>query len=230
MLSTRKNNWLNRLKGTPAKRRRKTRHDYDGNGTENLEERVVLSAVGPTATGVAMPLPVPEEPTNIIFVDDDARPGGNGGSWDTAFNNLNDALRLAASTDVDDDIFVMVGTYSPADDDGTLPVVDVVTPGATGIAMPIDIDPDRVDRASTFKLPDDVDIYGGFEDASQVRPEQRTGRASDTILTGDLRGDDQINGRRDDNAWHVVTVDGAGDIRLDRFTVTAGQADGSDAA
>lgn len=229
MLSTRRNNWLDRLKGTPAKRRRKTRHDYDGNGTENLEERVVLSAVGPTATGVAMPVDPDPEPTNIIFVDDDARPGGDGGSWETAFNNLNDALRLAASTDAEDDIYVMVGTYSPADDDGTLPVVDVTTPGATGVAMPIDIDPDGTARARTFKLPDDVDIYGGFEDASQLRPEQRTGRASETILTGDLAGDDHLGGL-DDNARHVVTVNGTGDIRLDRFTVTAGRADGSDVA
>lgn len=226
MLSTRRNNWLNRLQRTPAKRRCRTRHDYDGKGTENLEQRVVLSASGTTAAGVALPLPVPEEPGSIIFVDDDARPGGDGGSWETAFNNLNDALRLAALTDAEDDIFVMVGTYSPADDDGTLPAFDVLTPGISATAMPVDMDPDRVDRASSFRLPDDVDIYGGFEDASQIRPEQRTGRAGDTILTGDLRGDDQMTGRQDDNAWHVVTVNGTGDIRLDRLTITAGQADG----
>ena len=97
MLSTRRNNWLDGLKKTAAKRRRRTRHDYDGNGTENLEERVVLSAVNPGMPAAEMPQPDPQ-PVHTIFVDDDATAGGNGSSWERAFDNLEDALRLAQST------------------------------------------------------------------------------------------------------------------------------------
>jgi len=145
-------------------------------------------------------MPVPEpQPVHTIFVDDDAAAGGNGSSWEKAFNHLDDALRLAQSTQGRDHVYVMVGTY---------------TPGEAGTP-----------QSSSFELPDGVELYGGFEDESQLRPDDRTGLARDTVLTGDLNRDDH-SGRRGDNAWHVVTVAGTGNIRLDRFTVTAGHADG----
>ncbi len=47
-----------------------------------------------------------------------------------------------------------------------------------------------------------------------------------TILSGDLNGDDESGGDNSENTYHVVT--GADDALLDGFTVTGGNADGSD--
>ena len=51
-----------------------------------------------------------------IFVDADAGPGGNGKSWQTAFDDLQDALAAAQGGD---DIWVAEGTYTPAPPHGT---------------------------------------------------------------------------------------------------------------
>lgn len=68
----------------------------------------------------------------IIYVDKDASSGGDGTTWASAFNDLQDALDLA-NTNGATDIWVAEGTYKP----GT-------------------------SRTSTFQLIEDVSIYGGF--------------------------------------------------------------------
>ena len=90
---------------------------------------------------------------SVVFVDDDASPGGDGTSWDSAYRFLQDALTRAASEDVSE-IRVGPGVHRPdrseaspggtgaradADDHvlafGSLEAVD----GADPQAMPVDL-------------------------------------------------------------------------------------------
>jgi len=72
------------------------------------------------------------------------------------------------------------------------------------------------DRTATFHLKNGVAIYGGF--------------GGDSILSGDLNGDDGWNfANNSENSYHVVTGNGTKSTAvLDGFTITAGNADGSD--
>ncbi|MFA5292803.1 MAG: right-handed parallel beta-helix repeat-containing protein [Phycisphaerae bacterium] len=76
---------------------------------------------------------------DTVFVDNDAPPEGDGKSWDTAYDNLQDALNdvWAGDHGCADKIFVAAGTYYPTND------------------------ANQTD--ATFTLVDGVDIYGHFE-------------------------------------------------------------------
>jgi len=137
-------------------------------------------------------------------VDADAPgPIHNGKSWVTAFLTLQDALDVANNGD---EIRVAEGIYKPDDGAG-------VTPG---------------DREATFQLADGVFVRGGFAGYGEPDPDARDVAVYETVLMGDLDGDDLwgiLN--RDDNSYHVVTgLAGSGGAVLDGFTVTAGHADG----
>ena len=79
------------------------------------------------------------------------------------------------------------------------------------------------DRAATFSIPAGVEVYGGFNPATDNAIDSRTGGA--TILSGDL-GDNDGGGNYDDNSYTVVTV-GGDDVTLDGLTIQAGEG-GSD--
>ena len=137
-------------------------------------------------------------------VDADAPgPLHNGKSWATAFRTLQEALEVANSGD---EIRVAQGIYKP--DDG---------PGVTA-----------GDRESTFQLADGLIVRGGFGGYGEPDPDARDLLLYETILMGDLGGNDLwgiLN--RDDNSYHVVTGPaGHSGAVLDGFTVTAGNADG----
>lgn len=70
---------------------------------------------------------------DVLRVDDDAAPGGDGSAWSRAFDSLTDALATAVSGD---QIWVAEGTYTPE-----LPA----------------------SREATFEIPNNVKVYGGFE-------------------------------------------------------------------
>ena len=53
---------------------------------------------------------------NKIYIDGDANDRGDGATWQTAFNNLQNALVTAASSDCYSEIWVAAGTYKPATD------------------------------------------------------------------------------------------------------------------
>lgn len=76
------------------------------------------------------------------------------------------------------------------------------------------------DRTATFQLKSDVALYGGFAGAETDRS-QRNIAANQTILSGDIGA----QGDNSDNSYHVVT--GANSAVLDGFTITGGNANGS---
>ncbi len=148
--------------------------------------------------------------SRIIYVDDDA-PGFNvGTSWDTAFKYLQDALAVAAAGAADE-IRIAQGTY--------LPDEDLANPDGTG------------DRTATFQLVSGVAIYGGYAGLGATNPDARDIEQYETVLSGDLAGNDGPNfANNDENSYHVVTGSNTdATATLDGFTITAGNADGSSA-
>jgi len=137
----------------------------------------------------------------VIYVDADASNGGNGQSWATAYNDLQDALAIAVPGD---QIWVADGIYFP--DDGT------------------------GNRAMTFTLKPHVPVYGGFAGNENTLSE-RNWTVHFAVLSGDLNENDGANFTNyDDNSFNVVTSSPAanGDIIvLDGVTVEGGNANGS---
>ncbi len=138
----------------------------------------------------------------VLYVNADASGRNRGTSWGDAYTDLQTALRVAEANQGRSvrEIWVVAGTYHPASTE---------------------------DRSKTFQLIDGVGIYGGFAGNEHDRC-QRNYRANQTILSGDLLGDDSPNfAFRSDNSFHVVTGDGANETAiLDGFLITGGSADG----
>ncbi len=143
-------------------------------------------------------------PRDVMFVRDDAAEGGDGSSWTSALRGLELATCVAAgSGGTTREVWVAGGTYRP-----TL---------RTQSGDP---------RSARFLLADGVTLYGGFAGTEEALDE-RHAETNPTILSGDLKGDDQPGyGNRSDNAYHVVVGTGASpDAVLDGFTLYGGQAD-----
>jgi hypothetical protein len=143
---------------------------------------------------------------SLRYVDADATLGANNGmSWADAFIHLQDALDAARSTPSIAGIYVAQGTYRPDQGAG-------VTSG---------------DRTATFDLINGVTITGGYAGYGEPDPNARDIDAYQTILSGDLSGDDQpdfVN--NGENSYHVVTGSGTEpNAILDGFTITGGNAD-----
>jgi predicted outer membrane repeat protein len=138
------------------------------------------------AGGVLVATP-PAPGGSARYVDDDAGPGGDGASWATAYRHLSDALAEAAGAGgAVDEIRVGQGTYAPDR--------SAAVPGGTG------------DRDATFALVDGVAVRGGFAGVGAVDPDDRDPLAYETILSGDLAGDDETGGGTSENSRHVVTA------------------------
>lgn len=119
-----------------------------------------------------------------------------GDSWEKAYPDLQSALIEATLGGVAE-IRVAQGTYTPH----------------------------LTDRAVTFYIPDGIRLRGGYAgDPSQ--PDLRDVAQYVSILSGDLRGDDQpgfIN--YDDNSYHVITTKGVSSAtQVDGFTIRGGYA------
>jgi len=143
----------------------------------------------------------------IWYVDDDAPIGGDGGSWQTGYRYLQDGL---AAANPGDEIRVAQGVYRPDRDEG-----GNVNPG---------------DREASFQLTSGLALYGGYAGITAPDPDERDISGYQTILSGDLAGDDGPNFRDyAENAYHVVTGSGTEVTAvLDGFTITSGNANGGD--
>jgi len=152
----------------------------------------------------------------IIYVDDDATGTNNGSSWADAYCCLQNALGDAQSGD---EIRVARGIYKPDREVVTGRDIRVVASG---------------DRTVAFQLIDGVDIKGGYAGFSGPDPNERDISLYETILSGDLNGDDNnVNDpcelltepTRAENSYTVVTgsVD---NCLLDGFTISGGNANG----
>jgi hypothetical protein len=142
----------------------------------------------------------------IIYVDDSAPPNGGGTSWAAAFKFLQDALDDAASGD---EIRVSQSIYTP----------DSNSDNPTGSG----------NREATFQLKNGVALRGGYAGDGEPDPNARDIELYETILSGDLAGNDGPNfANNGENSYHVVTGNGANETAvLDGFTITAGNANGS---
>jgi hypothetical protein len=147
----------------------------------------------------------------IIYVDADATGANDGSSWADAYNYLQDALADAFNGD---EIRVAQGTYKPDQGLG-------ITPG---------------DRTATFQLVNRVTMKGGYAGFGEPDPNARDIELYETILSGDLDGNDvDVNDRWDlwnepsraENSYHVVTGSDVNEAAvLDGFTIAGGNANG----
>jgi hypothetical protein len=144
----------------------------------------------------------------VLYVDDDAPPAGDGLTWSTAFRFLQDALATAAaSAGVVTEIRVAQGIY--------LPDREEASPDGTG------------SQEATFQLINGVALTGGFAGLGAPSPDQRDIDVHESILSGDVNGDDIPDFPYNiwENSHHVVTGSGTnGTAILDGFSITAGHA------
>ena len=133
----------------------------------------------------------------------DASGADDGSSWIDAFDDLQDALDVAAPGD---EIWVVAGRYVPS--------------------RPFCAEPLCV----AFSLLAGVSLFGGFAGSEDSRNE-RDIRADTTVLDGDLLGDDTATEGRSENAVHVlVALDPVDEgTVLNGFYVRSGNATSSSA-
>ena len=145
------------------------------------------------------------------YVNASAMGSNTGIDWDNAFTDLQDALGVATTGDR---IFVAAGTYKPSQQYNF----------ATGATSTGDV------RAASFKIPDGVEVYGGFPAAATgtvtaADIAARNFTTDETILSGDLDNNNAISGS---DAYHVVfTKNVSSTTVVDGFTIAGGNADES---
>jgi len=151
----------------------------------------------------------------IIYVDDDDAAGANdGSSWENAYTFLQDALADANDAEKPVEIRVAQGIYKP----------DQGANQTTG------------DREATFQLINGATLKGGFAGVGELDPNDRDIGVYETILSGDLNGNDLYvadpcdlydEPTRAENSYSVLTVFKADETTvLDGFTITGGNANG----
>jgi len=154
---------------------------------------------------------------NVIYVDANAPgPTHDGSSWENAYKHLQDALAEANSNPDVNEIRVAQGTYKP---DQTS-----ADPNGSG------------DRTATFQLINGVTLKGGYAGFGESDPNERDIQFYETILSGDLDGNDVgvdpcdllDEHTRAENSYNVVTGSGTdANAILEGFTITGGNANGS---
>ena len=155
-------------------------------GREFQRTIILLAVVITTHCAVAL--------LRTIYVDDNATGTNDGSSWANAFIHLQDALDDAILAEKPLEVRVAQGTYKP--DRGQNYA--------------------RGDREASFELINGVILAGGYAGIAGIDPDNRDVHAYETILTGDLEGDDASSAAspyglltdrtRADNSYHVVTA------------------------
>ena len=137
--------------------------------------------------------------SEVIYVRADADGLNDGTSWEDAFMYLWDALEFACP---EDQIWVAAGVYKP----GQATLVNWTY------------------RGEYFGIPSGMSLYGGFA-GDEATLEERAGLFDQTVLSGDINGDDEPNFANYDDNCYVVVVAGdgeAGAILIDGFTIRGG--------
>ena len=161
---------------------------------------------------------------SVIYVDADASGANDGSSWENAYVFLQDALADAETAEKPVEIRVAQGTYKPNGGIIAIPEFDW--------------------RTLSFQLINGVTLRGGYAGLGATDPNTRDICLNETILSGDLVGDDiswnelqEIRDtsnyyfntstfdepNREDNTYHVV-IGSSTDVTavLDGFTITGG--------
>lgn len=139
----------------------------------------------------------------VMRVNAAAPAGGHGASWAGALNSLDAALiKAELYKGKIEEIWIAGGTY---------------VPDSAGLTNP---------RSASFKLVDNVAVYGGFAGTESLL-EERDPVANLTILSGDLTGNDAPGfANMEENAYHVVQAFTSGtNATLSGVTITGGYAD-----
>jgi len=146
---------------------------------------------------------------DIVYVDANAPPGGDGLTWETAFIYLQDALDVVEDGSA---IWLADGTYNP----------DTNSTYSDGSGL----------REATFQLKNGVGLYGGYAGYGSSDPNERDIELYETILSGDLDANDTQgldpcdlwdDPSRADNSYHVVTALFLNETAvLDGCTITGG--------
>jgi hypothetical protein len=140
---------------------------------------------------------------NIIYVNQDANDPNsyhNGTSWFNAYTDLQDAL-LTTRTCSFNQIWVAEGTYIP---------IETYSSNINA-------------RAISFELASNVGIFGGFPNTGDPNWSDRDWQTHITTLSGDIGTPDNPY----DNSYHVVKCVNVNNAILNGFTITYGNADGS---
>jgi len=106
----------------------------------------------------------------IVYVDDDAIGTNDGSSWENAYTFLPEALADANSAEKPVEIRVAQGIYKPNQGLMAIPEFDW--------------------RTTTFQLISGVTLKGGYAGFGEPDPDARDVEVFETILSGDLAGDD----------------------------------------
>jgi len=166
-----------------------------------------------------------------IYVDVDAASANDGSSWTNAYNDLQDGLTAASSGD---EIRVAQGVYRPSEPFPPSPPHPAELP--LGISNGQDAAVMAVSRTATFMLRKGVAIRGGYAGFSEPVPDARNIKLYETILSGDLAGNDRkVNDPRHllsdpcraENCYHVVMIARDDETVLDGLTITGGNDNGS---
>jgi hypothetical protein len=154
-------------------------------------------------TGQRFPLIIVGEPgftleavaslVKVVYVDTDAPGGGDGSSWATAYNYLQDALADANSSTKPVEIRVAQGIHKP--DHGMNQHLE--------------------NQYASFQLQNFVAIKGGYGGIGEPDPNARDIELYETILSGEISDDE--------DTLHVVCGSGTDKTAvLDGFTITGG--------
>lgn len=135
-----------------------------------------------------------------IYVDDDATPGGDGLTWATAFNDLQIALAAADSDAGISENLIAQGTYRPT-----------VANGVQTIA---------------FSPRSGLTLRGGYAGVTGSDPSDRNIELYETILSGDLNGDDGPNFTNRSENSHTILQITADDIVIEGLIVQGGEQTG----
>ena len=163
-----------------------------------MRQRAILFAAG--AAAFAGGAAVSAGGQSRLYVNEAAPPGGDGLSWETAFQDVQAALDAAGP--LTGEVWAARGTYLPS----------------------LENEPGNA-RSRTFDLPDGLAIYGGFA-GDEDDPGERDIEANPTILSADHHGDDGPDfANRGDNSFHIVRVIGsARAATIDGFVFRGGSA------